>query len=217
MPNENKPAMQASFISVKSVKRNQGKAELLLSTGELVAMPRSMLKERPYKPGAPFNAAEHESFIQTRSYAFALDKSVSLLAARARTEHEIAQALRKCAYSESVVARVMARLHEAGYLNDADFAEQWTASRIHKGMGTMRIRMELRQKGIIQSEIDDAVCALDHDALKDGALKAAQKAARGRNLSDRSEQQKVLAALARRGFDFQTAKGALQMLLDSEN
>ena len=217
MSNENKPAMQASFISVKSVKRNQGKAELLLSTGELVTMPRSMLRERPYKPGAPFNTAEHESFIQTRSYAFALDKAVSLLAARARTEHEIAQALRKCAYSEPVVARVMARLHEAGYLNDADFAEQWTASRIHKGMGTMRIRMELRQKGVSQSEIDDAVCALDRDALKESALKAAQKAARGRNLSDRSEQQKVLAALARRGFDFQTAKRALQMLLDSEN
>lgn len=216
MPDQNKPAPQASFICIKSVKRNQGKAEILLSTGELIVMPRGMLKERPYQSGMPFDAAQHDHFIATRSYAFALDKAISLLAVRARTEREITDALRKCAYLEPVIARVMARLLEAGYINDADFAEHWAASRVNKGMGTIRIRMELRQKGVPSSEIDDAVAGMDYNIVIAGAKKAAQKAARGRDLSDRKEQQKVLAALSRRGFDFQTAKRALQMLLDSE-
>lgn len=214
MPNEYKPAMQASFISVKSVKRNLGKAEILLSNGECIVMPRSMLRERPYKAGVPFDSAAHESFMQTRAYAFALDKAVSLLAVRARTEHEIADSLRKCAYPEATVARVMSRLLEAGYINDSDFAEHWAVSRTAKGMGTRRIRMELRQKGVSHSEIDEALSSMDQETLLGSAVKAAEKAARGRDLSLPAERQKVLAALARRGFDFSIAKQALQRILE---
>lgn len=217
MPNENKPALQASFISVTSVKRTQGKAEITLSNGEAIAMPRAMLKERPYKAGFPFDKEAHDVFIRTRSYAFALDKAVSLLAVRSRTEREIADALRKNAYGEPVVARVMARLHEAGYINDAEFAEHWASSRASKGMGTMRIRMELRHKGVEQSAIDDAVSSMDQDTLFDGAVKAAQKAARGRDLSQAAERQKVLAALARRGFDYATSRRALQQVMTEQN
>ena len=217
MPNENKPALQASFISVTSVKRIQGKAEITLSNGDVIAMPRAMLKERPYKVGFPFDKEAHDVFIRTRSYAFALDKAVSLLAVRSRTEHEIADALRKNAYPEPIVARVMARLHEAGYINDADFAEHWAASRASKGMGAMRIRMELRHKGVEQSAIDDVVSSMDQNALFDGAVKAAQKAALGRDLSQAAERQKVLAALARRGFDYATARRALQQVMTEQN
>jgi len=217
MLNNNEPAMQASFISVTSVRRNQGKAEIQLSSGEILVMPRGMLRERPYRSGVPFDPSAHEAFMNSRAYTFALDKAISLLAVRARTEHEIADALRKCAYPESVVARVMARLHEAGYINDSDFAESWAASRASKGMGTLRIRMELRHKGVAPDDIDDAFSALTHDALLDGAIKAAQKAARGRDLSQHAERQKVLSALARRGFDFSTAKQALQSILDDKS
>lgn len=216
MMNDNKPVMQASPICVTSVRRNQGKAVILLSSGDVIAMPRAMLKERPYRAGVPFDPAAHESFMQKRTYAFALDKAVSLLAVRARTEHEIADTLRKCAYPESIIARVMSRLLEAGYLNDTGFAQSWAASRASKGLGTMRIRMELRQKGVEQAAIDEAVSSMDRDALLGGARKAAQKAARGRDLSQNAERQKVLAALARRGYDYSISRQALQSILDDE-
>ena len=216
MSNEKKPAMQASFICIQSVKRIHGKAEIQLSNGSFITMPRCMLKERPYKTGVHFDLASHNEFIQNRAYPFALDKAISMLAIRARTEHELVQALHNCAFSDPVIARVMARIQEAGYINDADFAEHWAAARTAKGLGKMRIRMELRHKGIAQSEIDDALASLDHDAMFDSAIKAAEKAARGRNLSEHAERQKILAALARRGFDFSTAKRALQYILDHD-
>lgn len=212
----NKPAAQASFISVKSVKRNQGKAEITLSNGEIITMPRSMLRERPYRTGVPFDLQAHDEFIRTRAYAFALDKAIALLAVRARAEREIAEALRSCVYPEAVIARVMARLQESGYINDLDFAEHWTSSRTAKGFGSMRIRMELRRKGIAQEDIDKAVSSMDQDELFHSAFKSAQKAARGRDLSQSAERQKVLAALARRGFDFTLAKRALQQVLAEE-
>ena len=217
MTSDNRPVTQASPISVTGVRRNQGKANILLSSGDVIVMPRAMLKERPYRAGVPFDPAAHELFIQKRAYAFALDKAVSLLAVRARTEHEIAEALGKCAYPEADIARVMARLLEAGYLSDSDFAQSWASSRASKGLGTMRIRMELRRKGVEQVAIDAAVSSMDRDALLSGAQKAAQKAARGRDLSKNAERQKVLAALARRGYDYSTARQALQWILDNEN
>ena len=179
-------------------------------------MPRALLRERPYKSGMPFDRQAFDTLIRERSYAFALERAVAQLATRARTEKEIVDCLRKNAYPEEAIAKVMARLHEAGYINDAEFAEQWTASRTNKGLGSRRIRMELRQKGVDQAQIDQALSAIDDADLLDGALTAARKAVRGKDLSSPADRQKILAVLARRGYDFTVAKKALQILSETE-
>ena len=189
--------METKLISVQ---RSHGRATLVLSTGETLVMPRAMLKERPYRGGTPFDREAFDSF----------------LAMRSRTQQEIADALRKNAYPERTIACVMARLDEAGYINDTDFAEQWAASRTTKGMGARRIRMELRQKGVDSEAIDEALSAIDHDDMLSGALKAARKAASGKNLADPKDRQKIFAALARRGYGYAEARQALEALKDEQ-
>lgn len=203
-------------LMLTGVRRIHGRAVLTLSNGETLSMPRAMLKERPYRGGTPFDRDSFETFLRERAYPFAMEKAVALLASRARTEREIADALRQNAYPEQTVARVMARLHEAGYLDDGDFAEQWAAFRASKGLGERRIRMELRQKGVDADTIERALSSVDEEDQMDGALKAARKAARGKELSQPSERQKVLAALARRGYDYATARAALAHLMEDE-
>ena len=203
-------------VRITSVKRIHGRADLTLSNGEILPMPRAMLRERPYKSGMPFDRQSFNAFLRERSYPFALEKAVSQLASRSRTEKEIVDSLRRNAYPEQTIARVMARLQESGYINDLDFAAQWAAARASKGLGSRRIRMELRQKGVDQAEIDQALSSVDDDELRNGAFKAAQKAARGKDLSSPADRQKILAALARRGYDFSLAKQALQTLLETE-
>ena len=171
-----------------------------------------MLKERPYRGGTPIDREAFDAFLSERSYPFAMEKAVALLAMRPRTQQEIADALRKNAYPVRTIARVMARLDEAGYINDTNFAEQWAASRTGKGMGARRIRMELRRKGVDGDAIDEALSSIDEDEMLSGALKAARKAASGKDISDPKDRQKVLAALARRGYGYSEAKQALDML-----
>ena len=207
---------QEQKVLIVSVKRVHGRATLTLSNGESIAMPRAMLRERPYKSGMLFERQAFDTFIRERSYPFALEKAITQLAARARTEKEIVDSLRKNAYPEETIAKVMSRLHEAGYINDADFAAQWTVSRASKGLGMRRIRMELRLKGVNQQEIDHALSELDDDELLQSAYKAAQKFARGKDISSPVDRQKILAALARRGFDFSLARQALQMLMEAQ-
>lgn len=199
-------------VKLISVHRDHGRAMLTLSNGETLVMPRAMLKERPYRGGTLFDRDAFEAFLSERSYPFAMEKAIALLAMRPRTQQEIADALRKNAYPERTIARVMARLDEAGYINDADFAEQWAASRTHKGMGVRRIRMELRRKGVDGDAIDDALSAIDEDDLFSGALKAARKAASGKDVADPKDRQKILAALARRGYGYSEARQALDAL-----
>lgn len=203
-------------ICISSIKRVHGRATITLSNGETLSMPRAMLRERTYKSGMPFDRQAFEGFIRERSYSFALEKAVALLAARARSEKEIVDCLRKNAYPEVTIAKVMARLQESGYINDADFAAQWTMARTSRGVGSRRIRMELRQKGIDVSEIDQALDSIDEEEMLNSALKMAQKAAKGKNIADPADRQKVLAALARRGYDFTTARRALQILMENE-
>lgn len=207
---------QLQGIRIVSIKRIHGRAMLTLSTGETLIMPRSMLRERPYKSGMPFDRQAFDSFIRERSYPFAFEKAIAQLASRARTEKEIVDCLRKNAYPEMTISRVMARLHEAGYINDADFAAQWTEARTAKGLGVRRIRMELRHKGIDQAEIDQALSSINDADVMESAIRAAQKAARGKNLAIPADKQKVLAALARRGYDFTIARQALQALIEAQ-
>ena len=189
-------------LKLVSIRRDRGRAILTLSNGETLTMPRSMLKERPYHSGMPFDHCAFHTFIAERSYTYAMEKAVALLAMRPRTQQEIVKALSSNAYPEQTIARVMARLDEAGYINDTDFAEQWASSRSAKSMGARRIQMELRQKGVDSDTIAHALSNLDADDMFSGALKAARKSAVGKNLSDI------------KGYDYSTARQALETLLD---
>ena len=203
-------------LSVRSLRRVHSRAVLTLSNGETRVMPRALLRERPYRSGVPFDEAAFDALLRERSYPFALERAVSLLAVRARTERELRDALRECAYSEAVIERVIARMDEAGYIDDADFANQWAVSRTGKGLGARRIAMELRQKGVDAEHIEQALGQIDDEERMESALYAAQKAARGKNLTLPADRQKVFAALMRRGYDSASAKKAIAELMSRE-
>lgn len=60
-----------------------------------------MLKERPYRGGTPFDREAFDTFLSERSYPFAMEKAVALLAMRPRTQQEIADALQQKCLSRS--------------------------------------------------------------------------------------------------------------------
>ena len=80
--------------------------------------------------------------------------------------------------------------------------------------GAAVIRRELRQKGVDPDTIESAISSVDEEDRMDGALKAGQRAARGRDLTQSAERQKVIAALARRGYDYAIARAVLEQLME---
>jgi len=66
---------------------------------------------------------------------------------------------------DEVAAAVIFRLTEAGLINDADFAIAWATSRHgHKKISKRIIASELRQKGVTQEQIDEALDQIDDES-----------------------------------------------------
>lgn len=118
------------------------------------------------------------------------------LAQRALTEHELRARLARRGADEAATERVLARLREFGYVNDAQVARAATERR---GVGAMRVRAGLARRGIDRDTIDEAIGARDADAEREDldALVARNLPRWRRAKNPRSS---AFGFLARRGY-----------------
>src|SRR6202451_2572227 len=78
-----------------------------------------------------------------------LSVALRRLGARAPSSGELREKLRRRAQSAEDVDAVLAKLKEAGYLNDRSFAENYAAARLqNQGLGKMRVLRDLRQRRV---------------------------------------------------------------------
>lgn len=112
----------------------------------------------------------------------------------------------------ALVDDLVVRFRRAGILDDRAYAEARTATLHRRGVPAYGIRLRLRAKGVADDDIDAALAGLT-EAAGDAHLAAAVNLARRRRLgpyrdpatrADRRD--KDLAALARAGFDLDTAR-----------
>lgn len=111
------------------------------------------------------------------------------------------------------VDALIGRYRDSGLLDDKGYAEMKAAGLQRRGGSTRSIRMKLSAKGVDADLIDGAVAGLEGAEEGEADLAAAVAYARRRRLgpfrpgNDRAARRdKDLAALARAGFDFETAK-----------
>ncbi|WP_019119195.1 RecX family transcriptional regulator [Brevibacillus massiliensis] len=124
------------------------------------------------------------------------------LGMRPRTTYQLEQYLVQKGFSEEVASQTSSRCAAQGYLNDETFARQWVAERLRNNpRGKYALRMELKQKGLPHEMIGGALGEVKQEEELEAARKFAEKRLRHEVLPlDRSKEQKLLAALLRRGF-----------------
>lgn len=85
----------------------------------------------------------------------------------ARREHACLELSRKLyrRYPRLAVDAAVERLREEGLQSDARFSESYVSHRAARGYGPVRIREELRERGIAEHVVDDALQASDLDWL----------------------------------------------------
>jgi len=69
------------------------------------------------------------------------------LARREHSQYELLQKVSSKGFSKSDIQQVIDELEEQGLQSDARFAESYARSRIHKGIGPLKIKAELQQRG----------------------------------------------------------------------
>ena len=103
----------------------------------------------------------------------------------------------KPGYDQSLVEPVFKRLEERGYIDDRRFAELWLENRnITKGSSLKKLRLELAQKGVAQSIIEEVFASSDRDELAELRKMIARKAKKY------PDEQKLIQYLLRQGFNY---------------
>jgi len=92
---------------------------------------------------------------------------MDLLARREHSEWELRQKLRSRDYDEDVIEEAVNSLLQDGLLSDERFAESYVNHRFNAGVGPIKIRHELRQKGVADALVEEYIEGFaDHwDAL----------------------------------------------------
>ena len=196
-----------------------GRHSMLVTINEEVQLliTRDIWAERPLSEGEELDLEEYSRWLLPRQYPAALNKAVAMLAQRAHAGGEIRQKLERLHYLEDTIDMVLYKLEKERLLNDEAFAREYAASCARRQMGRSRIRMELARKGLPRELIDRALEELCEEEADEAAVRLAQKLLRRHNGEDtRKEMQKVLAAMARRGYSYEDSRSAIEAAICME-
>ena len=154
---------------------------------------------RPRKPDVAAGEAD-ERTVRTAALA--------LLAGRDFARNELAQRLLRRGYPAAVVTTVVEGLAAQRLLSESRFVEQFIRQHAGRGHGPVRIRMELRERGVADGEIEEGLSA----AAEDWALIARETRRKRFGLSppgDYRERARQARFLQYRGFSAEQVRAAL--------
>lgn len=131
----------------------------------------------------------------------ALKKAYDLLARRAHSTQELRNKLYKRKFSKKDIETVISECKRLGFLNDEQFAADYASELSGQGKGPFRIKMKLREKGLSETAIEEAL-----DKLTFGEEESAEQVLKEKLRSFANEpdlnrrRQKACRFLAYRGF-----------------
>lgn len=143
-------------------------------------------------------------------------RAMHLLAARDYGKNELYKKLLNN-YSEKTAAAVTKMMTEYGYIDDERYAKKLAKTYIEiRKYGKSRAALMMREKGLDRDTIEGALGEYDSDSITSEIIALLKKKYMDRlfleGLEGKKEMQKVIAALARRGYSYNDIKTALYAL-----
>jgi len=131
------------------------------------------------------------------------------LARRDYATRELEQKLVQRGAKAAAAAQVVDALVAEGLMNDARFAENYCRLKVAGGQGAQRLRAGLRQRGVDEALVDQALAAYAGD-WEDAALAFVGR--RAGDLADEKERARLYRAGLRRGFSHEQVMRAIDRL-----
>ncbi len=135
-------------------------------------------------------------------------RALNLLARREHSRLELARKLRQRGMAGADLEQVLNELAAARLLSDTRFAEEYARSRAGRGYGPVRIRAELRERGIDDAGIQAALAELGEDWCRQ-AREARQRRFGAEPPADLKERARQSRFLQQRGFSPEQIRQAL--------
>jgi regulatory protein len=131
------------------------------------------------------------------------------LSYKERTESELRRWLAEREVEGAAIEEVIARLMDAGAIDDASFARRYAEDKVQlAGWGPDRIASSLENRGVSRQHIDAALGGDDQEALLERAVSLLGD--RRMACADGRERERALGLLVRRGYPLELAYEAVR-------
>lgn len=192
--------------------KNKNRFNIYLDGQFAFGLPAETLVKAGLKIDQEISEEKIEKLIKEDDFVKVHNRVLKFLSFRPRSEKELQDWFKKKNVGEETQKLVYQKLKHLGYLNDEEFAKWWIEQRTtFRPSGARLIALELHQKGVSKDLI---VKLLDGDITKDTELEMAKRVVEKKlktlgHLPPGEIKQKLTAALARRGFSWETIKKVL--------
>jgi regulatory protein len=198
---------QSSVLRISAIEKQErrGRYNIFVDGEFALALDAEVLAGSGLRIDAPVTAERLRELAVTDLRKRALDGALRFLAARPRSEAEVRQRLLRRGLPHDIVVETIGRLHEYGYVDDAEFSRFWVESRSGANpRGRIAVRRELRSKGVDQETVETAVEGLPEER---SARKAARKKLPSlRGLEYPDFRTRLTGYLVRRGFTYDVVR-----------
>lgn len=197
--------------AIEAQKRNKERVNVYIDGEYTFSL--SLIEAARLRQGQQLSDAEIAALRDEDAVLKAVDSAARFLGYRPRSLAEVRRHLAGKDIPPAVVEAAIERLTAMGYLDDAAFARFWVQNRREfKPVSPRALRVELRQKGVADAVISEALDNLDGDDL---AYRAAASQARKLRRPTRPQfRKKISDLLLRRGFSYSTIRDTVERLMD---
>ena len=142
--------------------------------------------------------------------------AMDLLTGREYSRAELATKLNKKFDNHSAIEQVLVQISDEGLQSDKRFAEAFIRSRLYRGHGLARLRQDIRQKGVADDLVAQALEDADINWFE-LAKDVAQRKFGDRQAADQRDKAKRMRFMQYRGFNYEQIKYALSSSLDVDD
>lgn len=176
--------------------------------------PRSRPAREPDQGHSPSDADQPAADPVSVARSIGLD----LLATAPRTRAQLGEAMKRRGVPDHAATEVLDRFTEVGLIDDAAFAVAWVTSRqAGRGLAPRALKNELRQRGVAEPLIAEAVAAIDPIDVQATAVDLVRRRARSSaGLPEAVRIRRLAALLARKGYPGDIALRAVREVLAEE-
>jgi regulatory protein len=199
--------MAGTITALKAQKRNPERVNVYLDGRYAFSL--AAIEAAKLQRGQALSDEDIEGLKERDSFEKAHDRALRFLSYRPRSEAEVRRYLQGKAVAPTIEEEVIERLTRAKLLDDLAFARYWVENReSFNPRGLPMLRYELRQKGLSEDTIAQALTDLDEE---ESAYRVALR--RGRRLAHLDQvsfRKKLGAYLLRRGFPHEVVNLAVE-------
>jgi regulatory protein len=192
-----------TITAIRAQTRDTRRVNLIIDGEFALGVSLDTLAHEGLFVGQALDAAQIAQLVATDAYDRAKQAAIRLLELRPRSQREIHDRLRQRGFAADTITQVVARLCEAGLIDDQAFAHYLAEQRTRQAQrGSVAIKQDLQRHGIANHTIQH-VMQTQADATNDvaGAEKHAQKLIPRLQHLDRSTfVRRLSGSLQRRGY-----------------